>query len=163
MGSYIWRWGTIFRGPRATGFKERWEIRRLENEAARLTYYVFKQFPKEIKIKHTITHFFEIVIPKFIKIFKKLCENSFKIAANQLSQDIAELKEEDGVIKQLRDFWGKMPKNQIGENILSIERASLLTIAQEDKKDELINRDEYNEVEAIINEAKKFEDHQRYS
>src|SRR3989338_7543761 len=128
MGYYIWRYSTVFRGPRATAFKERWEIRRLEWEAARLTYYVFKQFPKEVKVGHTITHFFKKVIPKFIANFKKLCENSFKIAANQLSQDIAELKEEDGIITQLRDFWGKMPKGQIGANIVSIERNFLLKI-----------------------------------
>ena len=162
MGYYFWRLGTVFRGIRATGFKEKWEIRRLEAEAARLTHSLFHEFPKETKIKHTITHFFKRVIPEFIKNFKKLCENSFKIEANQLSQDITETKEEDSVIKQLSDFWGKMPKNQMGENILSIERNFLLKIAQEDNKDELINRDEYNEVEAIINEAKNFKDHQRF-
>lgn len=162
MGYYIWRYGTIFRGPRATSLKERWEIRRLESEAAHLTHEVFNQFPEEVKKRHTITHFFERTIPRFIGNFKKLCENCFKIEANQLSQDISELKEEEGVIAQLHDFWGKVPKDQIGGQMISIERKSLLTLAQEDKKDELLNREEYNEVEAIINEAKKFDDHQKF-
>lgn len=155
MGYYIWRWSTIFKGPRATKFKEVWEIRRLESEAYKLDNYIRIGFPKEIKTAHTITHFLEKTIPKFIKNFEELCENCFKIEANQLSQDIAEIKEGDGVIKQLRDFWDKMPKNEIGKNILDIERKFLLKIVQEDKKDELTKRNQYNEVEAIINQAKK--------
>ncbi len=162
MGYYLWRASTLLKGPRATSLKERFEIRRLESEAARLSHEVSAEFPQEIKKRHTIDHFFKKTIPRFISNFKKLCDNCFKIAANQLSQDISELKEEEGLIAQLREFWGKMPKDQAGEYLLSIERKCLLTLAQEDKKDELINRDEYNEVEAIINEAKKFDDHQRF-
>ena len=162
MGYYIWRYGTFFKGPRVTSLKERFEIRRLESEAAHLTHEVFNQFPEEVKKKHSITHFFNKTLPRFVKNFNKLCENCFKIAANQLSQDISELKEEEGIIAQLRDFWGRVPKNQMGNQIISIERKSLLILAQEDKKDELLNRDEYNEVEAIINEAKKFDDHQKF-
>ncbi len=162
MGYYTWRLSTVWKGPRATGFKEKWQISRLEREAAHLTHTAFKVFPIEIKKKHTITHLFNSIFPKFIKNFKKLCENSFKIEANQLSQDIAEIKEEGGIISEIREFWGKIPKNQTGKPIFAVERDFLLKISQEDKDDEQLNREEYKEVEVIINEAKKFGDHQRF-
>lgn len=153
MGFYTKYWSTLFKGPRATKLKLTFGVRRAEKFGGLLDHLYIKDWPKQIEKRHGVTQFLKRTGPKFIETFRKLCNRCFNILFNQLTQDLTELKAEDGVIKVMADYWNKTSKVS---NLKDIERLMLEKIFKEDKKDEFYERDEYKEVEAIIIEAKKF-------
>lgn len=166
MGFYTRYWSTLLKGPGATKFKERWEVRRAEKFGGRVTKLLFKDMPRLIEERHGVTKFLGTehhrgLFDDFLNAIRKVCFNSVKIIFNQLTQDMSEIREEDGVVKQLADFWNKQPKK---EGLKDSERAALINIAAIDKNEEKLRyRPEYNEVEAITIEAKRVEgDHQKF-
>ncbi|MBI2558662.1 hypothetical protein HYW20_05035 [Candidatus Woesearchaeota archaeon] len=160
MGFYIKKWSTLLKGPGATKFKERWEVRRVEKFGGQVTKFLFKDAPRLIQKEHRITEFYRR-FDHFLNAIKKVCSNSVNIIFNQLTQDMTEIRTEEGIVKQISDFWIKLPKI---EGLQEVEKRSLKKIAAIDKEEEKLRyRPEYTEVEAIIIEAKRLEgDHQKF-
>ena len=160
MGFYERKWSTLLKGPGATRFKERWEVTRVESLGGAMTKFAFVDAPRLIQKAHTISKFFDRW-PYFLKVVTKICSNCVKIIFNQLTQDMKEIETEDGVVKQLADFWNKVPKNV---NLKEAERTALMTLAAvDDEEEKLRYRPEYNEVEAIVLEAKNVQgDHEKF-
>ena len=86
MGFYAKNWSTLFKGPGATKFKERWEIRRIEKFGGHATKLLFNEFPRLVEKEHRVTEFLR-KLDKFIVAIKKVSHNSFNVLFNQLTQD----------------------------------------------------------------------------
>lgn len=159
MGFYLEYWSTLLKGPLATRFKISREVGRIEKFSNRAMDLLFHKFPDLIEKEHKVTYFLTVFV-KFVTAIKKTGHNCFEVLYNESTQDMTEIKEIEGILKELGEFWQKMPAKQ---QFKKIELEFLLHVAQALKEDEGQEREEYKEIEAIINEALEAKkDHERF-
>lgn len=149
MGFYGKYWSTLLKGPGATRFKIRWEVGKIIKYSNMASDLLFHKFPYLIEKSHRVTYFLKQLI-KFITAVKKVGDNCFKVLFNESTQDMTEIKEVEGILQEIGEFWQKMPRNKIFKRI---ELEFLLHIIRVLKSEEIQERDEYKLVEAIINES----------
>ena len=149
MGFYAKYWSTLLKGPGATRFKIRSEIRKIENFSNQASHLLFHEFPRLIEKEHRVTKFLKVLV-KFVTTVKKTGENCFKVLFNESTQDMRELKEVEGILQEIGEFWKKMPMNKLFKKI---ELDFLLQIINVLKNDEIKEREEYKLVAVIINES----------
>ena len=158
MGFYAKYWSTLLKGPGATRFKIRSEIKKIENFSNMASDLLFHKFPYLIEKEHRVTYFLK-QLTKFVTAVKKTGENCFKVLFNESTQDMSELRVVEEILQEMGEFWKKMPRKKI---LKDIELRFLLHIIQVLKDDEIKERDEYKLIEAIINESiNSKNDHQK--
>jgi len=149
MGFYTKYWSTLLKGPGATRFKIRVEVRRIENFYNKASHLLFHEFPRLIEKEHRVTKFLK-VFKEFITDIKKVGENCFRVLFNESTQDMAEFREVHAILQDIGEFWKKMPRKKVFKEI---ELNFLLHIINALKDDEIKERGEYRLIEAIIDET----------
>ncbi|HLG23703.1 MAG TPA: hypothetical protein VI564_02105 [Candidatus Nanoarchaeia archaeon] len=149
MGFYAEYWSTLFKSPGPTAFKIRRRIRKIERLSKRAENLLYHDFPELVEKEHKVTKFLKEFV-KFIREIKGIGGNCFEILFNEMTQDMSEFHEVDEILKELDDFWKKMPSHKI---FRKLELEFLLKLIKTLQSDEVQDRAEYREVEAIINEA----------
>ncbi len=154
MGFY-WQWfSEFFRSTGSLTRKEKRRINRAEAQGGRAQVLFAVKFPLEIEERHTIT--------KFIADFKKFTEyvekgdhNSYLVIFYELAKDIGEFKDVHEALVALKELWDGLPEESKGVEREILSHFIILLGGQD-----IQLRNQYTEVEAIVNEAKKL-DHQQ--
>lgn len=152
MGYYWTQAATWFKGPTGNWFRERRGVTKAERFGGRAEYLLNQEFPQLLEHRHFVTKFLH-ELKEFVHDVERAGENCFRVLFNELSQDITELNEVDGILNDLGVYWSELPKYP---QLREAEKMFLMSIVKTMKSDEVRERGEYKEVEAVMLEAEKY-------
>lgn len=147
MGFYEKYFSTILRGPFSLKWKERIGVNAIERLGGRLEKDEGKT-KKEAEETHEITNFLSTK-KKDVTYIRRIADNCFSLLFNELLQDRTELNEMELFFKELANL-------PLDRRLREVEYKVVGMIISVLKHESASDRQEYRELEAVMNQATKF-------
>ncbi len=155
MGFYTQYLSTILKGKWTTSIKERIEARRAIYNLSEADKKIYQKLPELVDKEHRVTAANKDE-DKVIKALKKAAANSYALAFNVSTMDMAILEAVDGLIKvisKIHELGKTLKGSDIEKKIEQLSQLFVQLMQKAIKKAKQEERWEYKYVEIIVNEA----------
>ena len=156
-GFYTEYFSTLLKGLGATAFKERREISRVINNLRKADHLLYRSIFENVEEKHRVTRALREE-EKLIGELKKSAENSYLLVFNVSTEELTLLGEIKKILERLEAMSksiAALPDSSTKQRLRKLERNFALAIFEALRKGESEGRDEYRQIELIINEAEE--------
>ena len=151
MGFWTVYFSTLLKGLRITALTERIEVRRVINNIRKADHFLYKSLWDDVAKEHRVTRALKEE-EKLTRELKKSADNAYSLVFNLSTEDMTLLKTVEDILKELETFSRSAGSNT---QLKKVEREFALTMFQALKKAEAEEREEYKQVETIIDEAEE--------